>query len=75
MISAMKAAINTSIHLSYSNANDTPLNYQEVFYLATYGGAEGKNLKNGSVIYYLGYKNIHSWASSLLAKREATQKS
>lgn len=47
----MKAALDTSIHLSYNNANYTPLNYQEVFYLATYGGAEGKNLKNGSSIY------------------------
>lgn len=39
----MRAAIQTSIHLSYSKDDYEPLNCYDVFYLATLGGANGKN--------------------------------
>jgi len=39
IISAMKSAIAVSTHLSFSKENYTPLNYADVFYLATLGGA------------------------------------
>lgn len=38
----MRAAIQTSIHLSYSKDDYEPLNCYDVFYLATLGGAKGK---------------------------------
>lgn len=45
----MKLALDASIHLSFANDNYEPLKYDEVFYLATLGGAEGwyhKHTKN-----------------------------
>lgn len=44
IIRTMKAALDTSIHLSYMKDKYIPLNYQEVFYLATLGGAEGNKI-------------------------------
>lgn len=41
IISAMRHSISTSINLSFTEENYKPLNYSEVFYLATLGGAEG----------------------------------
>ncbi|RZC33337.1 guanine deaminase, partial [Asbolus verrucosus] len=40
IISAMKSAISASTHLSFTKENYTPLNYVDVFYLATLGGAK-----------------------------------
>lgn len=37
----MKSALDASIHLSFANDSYEPLKYDEVFYLATLGGAEG----------------------------------
>jgi hypothetical protein len=41
----MRAALQVSIHLSFYKAEYKPLNYKEVFHLATLGGAEGKRFK------------------------------
>ncbi|XP_050315687.1 guanine deaminase [Anthonomus grandis grandis] len=38
--SAMKSALDTSISVSFNKSNYQPLNYQDVFYLATLGGAK-----------------------------------
>ncbi|KAK3930206.1 Guanine deaminase [Frankliniella fusca] len=40
ILDAIRAALDTSIHVSFSKKNYKPLNYQEVFYLATLGGAK-----------------------------------
>lgn len=42
IVHAMKAALDVSVHISFQKENYTPLNYEDVFYLATLGGAEGK---------------------------------
>lgn len=42
IVNAMRSAIQTSIHISYNEENYNPLNYSEVFYLATLGGAKGE---------------------------------
>ncbi|CAH2002412.1 unnamed protein product [Acanthoscelides obtectus] len=40
IVSAMRSALATSINLSFGQKNYKPLNYLDVFYLATLGGAE-----------------------------------
>ncbi|KAJ8678767.1 hypothetical protein QAD02_014554 [Eretmocerus hayati] len=40
MLDVMKAALQVSVHLSFSKVNYKPLDYKDVFYLATLGGAE-----------------------------------
>ncbi|KAJ1527088.1 hypothetical protein ONE63_008628 [Megalurothrips usitatus] len=40
ILDAIRATLDTSIHVSFSKKNYEPLNYQEVFYLATLGGAK-----------------------------------
>jgi len=42
ILDVMRAALQVSIHLSFSKLNYKPLNYKDVFYMATLGGAEGK---------------------------------
>lgn len=44
ILSAMRAALTTSIHISFKEENYTILDYRDVFYMATLGGAEGKFL-------------------------------
>ncbi|VEN37697.1 unnamed protein product [Callosobruchus maculatus] len=44
IVSAMRSALATSINLSFSQKNYKPLNYMDVFYLATLGGAEALSL-------------------------------
>lgn len=41
IIEAMRSAIATSIHISMGKDNYSPLTYEDVFYLATLGGANG----------------------------------
>ncbi|KAH1008031.1 hypothetical protein HUJ04_005184 [Dendroctonus ponderosae] len=43
---AMRSALTTSVHLSFSEENYKPLTYTDVFYLATLGGAEALGLDN-----------------------------
>lgn len=40
ILDVMRAALQVSMHVSFSKKNYKPLNYQEVFYLATLGGAK-----------------------------------
>ncbi|XP_011494206.1 PREDICTED: guanine deaminase [Ceratosolen solmsi marchali] len=40
ILDAMRSALQVSIHLSFSKPEYEPLNYKEVFHLATLGGAE-----------------------------------
>lgn len=42
IISAMRDALTTSVNLSFNKDNYKPLDYVDVFYLATLGGAKGK---------------------------------
>ncbi|XP_063908467.1 guanine deaminase [Zophobas morio] len=44
IINAMKSAISASTHLSFTKENYKPLNYEDVFYLATLGGAKALSL-------------------------------
>ncbi|CAH1117810.1 unnamed protein product [Phaedon cochleariae] len=44
ILRAMKAALDTSIHISFQYKNYMPLTYKDVFYLATLGGAEALSL-------------------------------
>lgn len=44
ILDAIRAALDTSIHVSFSKKNHRPLDYQEAFYLATLGGAKGITL-------------------------------
>ncbi|XP_052119981.1 guanine deaminase [Frankliniella occidentalis] len=46
ILDAIRAALDTSIHVSFSKKNYKPLNYQEVFYLATMGGAKALAMDN-----------------------------
>ncbi|XP_034243164.1 guanine deaminase isoform X2 [Thrips palmi] len=46
ILDAIRAALDTSIHVSFSKKNYRPLNYQEVFYLATLGGARALDMDN-----------------------------
>lgn len=48
ILNVIRAAMDVSIHVSFSKKNYKPLNYQEAFYLATLGGAKGK-------VYFLTY--------------------
>ena len=43
ILDAIRNALSVSIHVSFGKGDDyKPLTYQEAFYLATLGGAEGK---------------------------------
>lgn len=42
ILDVMRAALQVSIHISLEKPGYNPLNYKDVFYLATLGGAEGK---------------------------------
>ncbi|GJQ66035.1 hypothetical protein Trydic_g4125 [Trypoxylus dichotomus] len=44
IINAMRSAITTSIHVSMRQENYLPLTYEDVFYLATLGGAKALSL-------------------------------
>ncbi|XP_075231637.1 guanine deaminase isoform X2 [Lycorma delicatula] len=46
IINCMRAAMNMSIHISFLHDNHIPLNYHEVFYLATLGGAKALQMEN-----------------------------
>ncbi|KAJ8970933.1 hypothetical protein NQ314_000956 [Rhamnusium bicolor] len=46
IVSAMKAALDTSVHISFNKENYTPMTYADVFYLATLGGAEALALED-----------------------------
>lgn len=48
ILDAMRSALNTSIHLSYSRPDYKPLTYHEAFYLGTIGGAEA--LSRGDIL-------------------------
>uniref|UniRef100_A0A069DTH7 Guanine deaminase n=1 Tax=Panstrongylus megistus TaxID=65343 RepID=A0A069DTH7_9HEMI len=40
IIDTMRSALANSLHISFHNQNHIPLNYHEVFYMATLGGAQ-----------------------------------
>ncbi|KAG7206141.1 hypothetical protein KM043_003533 [Ampulex compressa] len=40
ILDAMRSALQVSVHLSFSNENYRPLDYKDVFYMATLGGAK-----------------------------------
>lgn len=46
IVQAMKAALDVSVHISFQKENYTPLNFEDVFYLATLGGAEALALED-----------------------------
>nr|CAH7729005.1 unnamed protein product [Callosobruchus chinensis] len=46
IVSAMRSALATSINLSFSLKDYAPLNYLDVFYLATLGGAEALSVEH-----------------------------
>ncbi|KAJ8978753.1 hypothetical protein NQ317_002158 [Molorchus minor] len=45
IVRTMKAALDTSVHISFREKNYQPLDYTDVFYLATLGGAEALALE------------------------------
>jgi len=51
MLDEMRSALNVSNYLSVIKDNYTPLNYKDVFHMATLGGAKGKIWHSFHILY------------------------